>query len=118
MSRRLVACFLDVAKAYDSVPQNLLLQRIADLGMPQVWTDLLRRLYKDNKVVTKFSGITTEPVAVKRGLMQGCPLPPLLYMLYASGLEQCILECGKGFTQPSAGRIADHMDTNRACVCG
>lgn len=80
------------------MPQNLLLQRMEDLGMPQVWTDLLHRLYKDNTVVTKFCGITTEPVAVKRGLKQGCPLSPLLYMLYASGLEQCILECSKGFT--------------------
>ncbi|XP_037557960.1 uncharacterized protein LOC119435064 [Dermacentor silvarum] len=44
-SRGLLACFLDVAKAYDSVPHNLLLSRMDDLGMPPVWIDLLRRLY-------------------------------------------------------------------------
>ncbi|KAH6920536.1 hypothetical protein HPB50_028475 [Hyalomma asiaticum] len=75
-SRGLVACFLDVAKAYDSVPQDLLLQRMTDLEMPRVWTDLLRRLYRDNTVVARFCGVMTEPVAVKCGLKQGCPLSP------------------------------------------
>lgn len=43
-----------------------------------------------------FCGVMTEPMAVKCGLKQGCPLSPLLYM-YASGLEQRLLECGRGF---------------------
>lgn len=96
-SRGLVACFLDVAKAYDSVPHDGLLRCMTDIGMPLEWVDLLRRLYSQNTVVAFFAGVHSEPVSVDRGLKQGCPLSPLLYMLYAAGLEHVLLESGHGF---------------------
>lgn len=97
-SRGLLACFLDVAKAYDSVPHNLLLSRMDDLGMPPVWIDLLRRLYTGNTVETRFGETRARPVEVKRGLKQGCPLSPLLYMLYTASLEHALLNLDVGFT--------------------
>ncbi|KAH7941361.1 hypothetical protein HPB49_012701 [Dermacentor silvarum] len=97
-SRGLLACFLDVAKAYDSVPHNLLLSRMDDLGMPPVWIDLLRRLYTGNTIETRFGETRARPVEVKRGLKQGCPLSPLLYMLYTASLEHALLNLDVGFT--------------------
>lgn len=96
-SRGLIACFLDVAKAYDSVPHGHLLSRMEDLNMPPVWIELLRRLYTGNTVETTFGGTRTRPVTVQRGLKQGCPLSPLLYMLYTAGLEHALLDSGVGF---------------------
>ncbi|KAH6945920.1 hypothetical protein HPB50_010670 [Hyalomma asiaticum] len=60
-SRGLVACFLDVAKAYDSVPHGHLLSRMEGLSMPPVWIELLRRLYTDNTVEANFGGTRTRP---------------------------------------------------------
>ncbi|XP_077551299.1 uncharacterized protein LOC144164949 [Haemaphysalis longicornis] len=50
-SRSLFACFLDVAKAYDSVPHEPTLSRMSALSMPQTLVDILRRLYENNTVV-------------------------------------------------------------------
>ncbi|KAH7966326.1 hypothetical protein HPB49_015292 [Dermacentor silvarum] len=69
-----------------------------DLGMPPVWIDLLRRLYTGNTVETRFGETRARPVEVKRGLKQGCPLSPLLYMLYTASLEDALLNLDVGFT--------------------
>lgn len=99
-SRGLVTCFLDVTKAYDNVPHGRMLQHMSELAMQSKWIDLLRRLYTSNKVVACFGEVHTEPVAIHRGLKQGCPLSPLLYMLYVAGLEKALIASGLGFTLP------------------
>lgn len=96
-SRGLVACFLDVAKAYDSVPHEPMLSRMSALNMPPPLVDMLRRLYKNNTVVACLGGAQSLPVPVRRGLKQGCPLSPLLYMLYVSGLERSLIDSRLGF---------------------
>ncbi|KAL3192451.1 hypothetical protein MRX96_059013 [Rhipicephalus microplus] len=65
--------------------------------MPSVWTDFFRRLYADSPGVACFRGTRTQPVRVTRGLSQGCPLSPLLHMLYVARLEQALVESGVGF---------------------
>ncbi|XP_075744098.1 uncharacterized protein LOC142802898 [Rhipicephalus microplus] len=96
-SRGLLGCFLDVAKAYDSVPNEEFFHQLDQRQMPTVWTDFLRRLYAESSVVACFRVTRTPPVKVTRGLRQGCPLSPLLDMLYVAGLEQALLESGVGF---------------------
>ena len=95
-NRGLYTCFLDVAKAYDSVPHGPLFHCMTQIGMPRTWVSLLRRLYTDNTVVACFAEAQAEPVTVKRGLKQGCPLSPLLYMLYTASLERTLLADGGG----------------------
>lgn len=49
--RGLISCFLDVTKAYDNVPHELLLRHLEALGMTPTWTGLIRRLYADSTVI-------------------------------------------------------------------
>lgn len=90
-------CFLDVDKAYDNVPHCNLFSRLAALGLPQTLLSVIQRLYANNRIAARFGDIQTKSVEVHKGLRQGCPLSPLLYLLYASGLERRLLQSGIGF---------------------
>ncbi|XP_037502252.1 uncharacterized protein LOC119376525 [Rhipicephalus sanguineus] len=45
-NRGLYTCFLNVAKAYDSVPHDPLFHCMTQIGMPKTWVSLLRRLLR------------------------------------------------------------------------
>uniref|UniRef100_A0A1Y1K7E1 Uncharacterized protein n=1 Tax=Photinus pyralis TaxID=7054 RepID=A0A1Y1K7E1_PHOPY len=49
---------------------------------------LLGELYKNQKVVVRVNGEATEPekVNIERGVRQGCPMPPVLFNIYAEKL--------------------------------
>ncbi|XP_077564456.1 uncharacterized protein LOC144179908 [Haemaphysalis longicornis] len=95
--RRLICCFLDVEKAYDHVPHAALFDRLGTLGLAPLLLDTIRRLYVGNTVTTVFGNVRSERVTVQKGLRQGCPLSPLLYLLYVSGLEKSLLQANLGF---------------------
>lgn len=65
-SRGLVTCVLDVPKAYDNVPHDLMLQHMSELATPSKWIDLLRRLYTGNMAVACFGEVYMEPVSMHR----------------------------------------------------
>lgn len=96
--RTLLCCFLDVEKAYDSVPHGPLFACLSDLGLPRLLISTIQRLYSDNVVSVQLGAITTGPIHVNKGLRQGCPLSPLLYILYASRIERALLNSNLGFS--------------------
>ncbi|KAH7986575.1 hypothetical protein HPB49_025900 [Dermacentor silvarum] len=57
-----------------------MLSRMSALNMPPPLVDMLRRLYENNTVIACLGGAQSLPVPVCRGLKQGCPLSPLLYI--------------------------------------
>lgn len=95
--RTLLCCFMDVEKAYDNVPHDILFAQLAALGMPEKLLATVRRLYANNSIIAHFANVKSRPVGVCRGLRQGCPLSPILYLLYVSGMERALLESSLGF---------------------
>lgn len=90
--RPLWLAFLDIKGAYDSVIQKDLWDILGTLDVEDGVSNLLKDIYKSNKVLIKWEDKVSEPIEIQQGLRQGCPLSPLLFMLYLQGLEKKIRE--------------------------
>lgn len=95
--RSLLCCFLDVEKAYDNVQHAALFDCLCAMEIPATLLSIVQHLYRSNTVITHFWGVESAPIKVTRGLRQGCPLSPLLYILYVANLESKLLSSGLGF---------------------
>lgn len=86
--KRLYCCFVDLAKAYDSVPRDLLWQRLHDVGVRGRLLHTIKALYDvgvDMHIKTPYG--TLDPIRATVGVKQGCPLSPTLFGLYIDSLH-------------------------------
>ena len=78
--------FVNLAKAYDSVPHDLLWTHLRAMGFHNQFIRLLKSLYKDCTARVLVNGHETNKVQVWSGVKQGCPLSPLLFALYLTDI--------------------------------
>ena len=76
-------CFIDYAKAFDSVDHNKLWKILKEMGIPNHLTWLLRNLYAGQEVTVRTGHGTTDLLQIGKGVCQGCILLPCLFNLYA-----------------------------------
>ena len=71
--------FVDLVKAFDSVPRDILFSVLAKFGVPPHLIRVIKRMNTDLQVTFDLNG---EPVAVPCtvGVKQGCPLSPTLFL--------------------------------------
>ena len=81
--------FIDLRKAYDSVPRQAMWQALAKLGVPSSTIQLIQSFHQDMQATIKLDGTTTDPIAVENGLRQGCCMAPVLFNLYACLFMEC-----------------------------
>eukprot|EP00924_Labyrinthula_sp_SR-Ha-C_P007557 augustus_masked-scaffold_137-processed-gene-0.14-mRNA-1 protein AED:1.00 eAED:1.00 QI:0/-1/0/0/-1/1/1/0/1066 len=78
--------FVDLRKAYDSVPHEGLFRKLYLYGIRGRTLSFLRALYASSAVKVR-TGIPgeyriSESIKVQKGLRQGCPLSPVLFNIY------------------------------------
>ena len=76
-------CFIDYAKAFDSVDHNQLWEILKEMGIPDRLICLLRNLYADQKATVRTGYGKTDCFQIWKGVCQGCILSPYLFNLYA-----------------------------------
>ena len=76
-------CFIDSAKAFDSVDHNKLWKILKEIGIPDRLTCLLRNLYAGQEATVRTVHGTTDWFQIGKGVRQGCILSPCLFILYA-----------------------------------
>ena len=86
-------CFIDYAKAFDSVDHNKMWKILREMGIPEHLTCLLRNLYAGQEATARTGHGTTDWFQIGKGVCQGC-ISPCLFNFYAestmryAGLEE------------------------------
>src|SRR5574340_1171550 len=79
-------CFLDYAKAFDSVDHKKLWKILKEMGISDHLTCLLRNLYTGQETIFRTGHGTAYWFHIRKGVCQGCLLSPCLFNLYAEYL--------------------------------
>jgi hypothetical protein len=80
--RPLSVCFVDLTKAYDSVPRDALWFVLRQQGVPDKLVDLLTDLHSGTNATIKAFGGESRPFDIKGGVRQGCNIAPLLFNIF------------------------------------
>ena len=78
--------FLDLKKAYDSVPIYNILTKLKCLGIRGKCYRFLENLYLSSKACVKLDGQLSDSFDVMKGVRQGCPLSPILFNLFINDI--------------------------------
>lgn len=81
---------LDMSKAYDRVEWGFLKDMMLKLGFNQEWTQLIMKCITFVTYRIRVDGELIEVIQPERGLQQGDPLSPYLFLLCAEGFSALI----------------------------
>lgn len=102
---------LNISKAFDSVSWSFLLEVLRHLGFSDSWCNLLSKLLSTASTRILVNGEPGMAIRHQRGLRQGDPLSPMLFVLVMDVLNSLFTKAGEvGLLQPMAqGRIRQRI---------
>ena len=72
---------LDYAKAFDTISTKSILDAMKYFGFGEKYTEWIRIILKDRKNCVRNGGYISDLFDMERGVRQGCPISPLLFIL-------------------------------------
>jgi hypothetical protein len=100
---------LDITKAFDSVSWPFLIEVMQQIDFGHIWRDIVCGLLASSTTQVLLNGSPGEHIAHRRGLMQGDPLSPMLFILVMDVLGLLFSKAEEaGLLQQLSRRIKFH----------
>jgi hypothetical protein len=100
---------LDISKAFDSVSWAFLLEVLKKMGFDTIWCDMISSLLATSSTQILMNRVPGGFIAHQRGLRQGDPLSPILFILVMDILARLVQKASEdGFLQPLVSRRLRH----------
>ena len=71
---------LDIEKAFDSVKHDFLLEILKRFNFGDKFIDWIKVIYSERKSYVINNGYLTDRISMQRGIFQGCPISPYLFL--------------------------------------
>jgi hypothetical protein len=101
-------CFVDLMKAYDTVPREGMWLVLRRFGVPESLVKVIRSFHDGMQAAVKLGGELSDPFEVLQGLRQGCVMSPVLFNMYFAAM---ILEVGKRFSVWKEARLREQRSS-------
>jgi hypothetical protein len=110
---------VDFEKAYDSVDWGFLVYMMRRVGFSSKW---MKACVCGGSMSILVNGSPTEEISIKRGLKQGDPLAPFLFLLVAEGFSGLMsnavrLNLFEGFKIKENGTVYSHLQYADDTIC-
>ena len=86
--KKIFGCFVDFSMAFDTIPRDILLDRIRNYGITGRFFNIIKGIYEMDESCVKLGNKYTSSFGINLGVRQGCVLSPILFNLFMADLAK------------------------------